>query len=108
MMGKTSGKTSTAAMGIAIVCCACPAAAQQRDSVDRVLDRATAYVAEFVGQFSGVVSEEVYVQEILAASMENAPTNSRGMPAGQALPGSLRVTERRKLRSDLLLVKPPE
>ncbi len=68
---------------------------QRAGDVDPLLDRATAYVQDFVAKFSRVVAQEQYVQEYLRKSVA-------------ATGGSLEVTERRKLTSDLLLVKLPE
>jgi hypothetical protein len=72
-----------------------------QQSLDAVLDRATAYVASFVQQFSSVVAEERYIQE------EMSPAPSPAKPTeGQRLQ-LLRpeLSRRRDLRSDLLLVK---
>jgi hypothetical protein len=58
-------------------------------TVDELLARASAYLAAFVEQFSNVVSEERYLQEV---SMGTA--------------GASLARQRRDLRSDFLLVKP--
>jgi len=66
-----------------------PSAAQLA-RLDDVLARAGAYVIEFERQFSGIVAEERYVQEVKRfgrSSMLISPM-------------------RRELRSDLLLVRP--
>jgi hypothetical protein len=65
-------------------------AAQTAPSLDEVLKRAGDYVVEFKRQLSGIVAEETYVQQIKTAG--NAPISPfQGV---------------RKLRSDLLLVRP--
>ena len=88
----------------AIAGCAEPAAAQE-PTLATVLARAGAYVAEFHRQFSGIVAEERYVQEIKAVA--------RGIPCDARMPVAARVCQeqlaypvRSELRSDLLLVKP--
>jgi hypothetical protein len=58
-------------------------------TLEQVLERAAAYVADFDRQLSGIVAEEDYVQEVR-------------LPKSHPL--SLNVT--RRMRSDLLLVKP--
>jgi hypothetical protein len=60
----------------------------QATSLDVVMRRAGAYLAEFQRQLSGIVAEETYVQEV----------RGRDLPAR-----SVRV---RRLKSDLLLVRP--
>jgi hypothetical protein len=56
--------------------------AAQAPTLEMVLGRAASYVAEFQTRLSGIVAEETYVQQVV--------------------PG-----ERRELKSDLLLVRPP-
>src|SRR5262245_5750095 len=68
---------------------AATAGADTSPTLDQVLDRAAAYVATFQEKLSGIVAEEQYVQEV------RAPRN---------LP--IILNERRKLKSDLLLVRP--
>jgi hypothetical protein len=75
----------------AVASLAQPAAAQE-PALAAVLARASAYVAEFHRQLSGIVAEERYVQEWKALGR-------RGMRAATSL-------AHRDLRSDLLLVKP--
>jgi hypothetical protein len=67
-----------------------PAAAQE-PPLATVLQRAAAYVADFQRQFSGIVAEERYVQEVKAFAKE---------------PGRLANPMRTELHSDLLLVRP--
>ena len=67
-----------------------PAVAQE-PPLATVLERAGAYVAEFHRQFSGVVAEERYVQEVKAFAKR---------------PGRLLNPTRTELHSDLLLVRP--
>lgn len=62
----------------------------QTPSLSDVLERTANYVAEFRNQLSGIVAEETYFQEIV---------NTARIPSGA-------VGRVRKLRSDLLLVKP--
>jgi hypothetical protein len=60
-------------------------------SLNQVLERAAQYVTTFHQQLSGIVAEETYLQN--ARSMRRA---------------SSAVDSRRSLKSDLLLVRPPE
>ena len=59
---------------------------QQEPPIDTVLDRASAYIAEFKRQLSGIVAEEEYVQELVATLPDKK--------------------DRTVLKSDLLLVRP--
>ena len=74
----------------AVACLARPAAAEE-PSLEVVLARAAAYVAEFHRQLSGIVAEERYVQDWKAVRS--------GRPAAGDL-------THRELTSDLLLLKP--
>jgi hypothetical protein len=74
----------------ALLLAAIPAARAQ--SMDDVLKRAAAYVANFRTRLSGIVAEETYLQE----------TRNIGR-----FTDSLIAANTRRLRSDLLLVKPP-
>jgi hypothetical protein len=65
--------------------------AAQTPSLDEVLKRAAAYVASFRSQFSAIVSEETYRQEVAYTGRLTNP---------------LAVNPQRQLRSELLLVKP--
>ena len=65
----------------------------QEPSLDTVLKRAAAYVAALNSKFSGIVSEEAYIQQIQNASGRTG--------------GSTPFITRRDLKSDFLLVKPP-
>ena len=65
--------------------------AQDKQSLNDVLKMTAAYVADFKKQLSGIVAEEDYVQQV-------AYTARIGGGSGRA----------RKLRSDLLLVKPAD
>jgi VWFA-related protein len=76
-----------------------PTAVDRRD-VAAVLERASTYLESYEKAFSGVVSEEVYAQEIrIPPSMENRPTNM-----GQLPPRFLDVSQAatRTLRADVL------
>lgn len=64
----------------------------QELSLDTVLARAAAYVAEFSRQLSGIVAEELYIQEVRDSSGR--------MAIGRSEPRSQR------LKSDFLLVRP--
>ena len=82
-----------------------PARPEPRTAVDRrdaaaVLERTSAYLESYEKAFSGVVSEEIYSQELrIPPSMENRPTNM-----GQLPPRFLGVSEAatRTLRADVL------
>jgi hypothetical protein len=63
------------------------AATAQEPTLDAVLSRAAAYVTDFQGRLSGIVAEEIYVQQM----------NS----------GATGLLQRRQLKSDVLLVRPP-
>jgi hypothetical protein len=63
-------------------------------SLKTVLDRAGAYVEEFQRELSGIVAEETYLQEVIPFLGMNA--------RGQVRP------QRRKLRSDFLLLRPED
>src|SRR5471030_2496652 len=66
-------------------------ASAQEPTLDAVLARAGAYVLEFQRRLSGVVSEEIYVQDVLV------PLGARVNPL---------LPRHRELKSDLLVVKP--
>ena len=66
--------------------------ARQTEDLTGVLSRAGRYVDEFQRQLSGIVAEETYVQEVVPFLGLNAR-------------GGVRF-ERRRLRSDLLLLRP--
>lgn len=63
----------------------------QSPSLEDVLRRASAYVEGFHQELSGIVAEELYVQQIVNAA---------------GVFGSSSLTPRRQLKSDLLLVRP--
>jgi len=96
---------------IALVCvvitlAAANRAAAQKPALADVLERAGEYVAGFERQFSGIVAEEQYVQEVLTF------TKRRGCPSNATYSsvlncqGQLVSPVRTELRSDLLLVRP--
>jgi hypothetical protein len=68
--------------------------AVQRDDLVDVLRRAGAYVEEFQRQLSGIVAEETYLQEVVPFLGLNARGDVRFL--------------RRRLRSDLLLLRPED
>lgn len=76
------------------VWCAQTAGAGQTASLEQVLTRAGAYVEEFQRELSGIVAEETYLQEVVPRLGMNA------FGRGQL--------QRRRLRSDLLLLRPEE
>jgi len=82
-----AGRALTASLCLAF---AAPAAAQKPALAD-VLERAGEYVSGFERQFSGIVAEEQYVQEVLTFTKRR---------------GQLVSPVRTELRSDLLLVRP--
>ncbi len=76
-----------------------PTAVDRRDAA-ALLERASAYLESYEKAFSGVVSEEIYSQELrVPPSMENRPTNM-----GQLPPRFLGVSQAatRTLRADVL------
>jgi hypothetical protein len=72
----------------------------QSVSTPELLDRATAYVQQFVREFSNVVAEEQYVQESQKTPRETGSGFSRAFVPG--------TPERRELQSDFLLVRTDE
>jgi hypothetical protein len=76
----------------ALLLCSAVALSAQEQSLDEVLDRATAYVLEFQQQLSGIVAEETYVQKV---------EHTRPSVGSKDFPGRLRT-----LKSDFLLVRP--
>ncbi len=76
-----------------------PAGQPSAQAVDAIIDRATAYVGEFVAGFSRLVAQEDYRQEFLRSGIQGSKGSFAGAP---------QVVERRHLRSDLLLVSLPE
>ena len=76
--------------------------AQPAATAERLLDKATAYVAEYEKAFSLLVSEEYYVQEI-RRPLNPGANLSRANPGGGMQGGDVR--SRRVLRSDYLLVQ---
>lgn len=86
---------------IAVVLSA-PLAAQQPD-VAAVVARATKYVSEFEQQFSLLVAEEEYVQEVRWQSVAAGGNLSRANPGG-GFNNSDAVQKHQVLRSDYLIV----
>ena len=82
-------KTATALIAALVVLTVSVSA--QEPTLDAVLARAGAYVLEFQRRLSGVVSEEIYVQDVLY------PLGGRVNPL---------LPRHRELKSDLLVVKP--
>lgn len=77
-------------MSVALVAGSRPAA--QQPSLDEVLKRSASYVANFRKQFSALVAEETYHQTIAHT--------------GRISGGGLDGVPQRKLKSDLMLIKP--
>lgn len=94
------------AVAACVITTVAEAAALQEPTLATVLARASAYVAEFHRQFSGIVAEERYVQEVKAGG-GRSPCDARGMPvATRVCQEHLAYPVRSELRSDLLLLKP--
>jgi hypothetical protein len=89
-------RVPAAAMAIALLFTGVPSANQAARTLDQLLDRGQAHVAALVTRLTRVVAEEQYLQEYLVAGIEGSRGNFKGAP---------RVVERRKLTSDVLLVK---
>jgi hypothetical protein len=97
-------------LACAVAVCAVAAVAEpspaQEPTLATVLARAASYVAEFHRQFSGIVAEERYLQEVKAVG-RRSPCETRGTPAAiRACQDQLVYPIRSELHSDLLLVKP--
>jgi hypothetical protein len=78
--------------------CSSASLSHAQDTLDLVLRRAAAYSAEFKRQFSGMVAEETYVQDV---------RNSMGVDITLDGHGAQPVRHR-ELRSDILMVRTPE
>jgi hypothetical protein len=78
-------------------------AAQNADAVtlERLLERAGAYVVEFEKRFSNVVTEERYIQESTDARNNLPSSRTAPLTTGGTQPN----IRRRELKSDFLLVK---
>jgi hypothetical protein len=87
----TTGRQRIAVLASLLACAAGGTPAAQVPSLAEVLKRSAAYVADFRSQFAGIVSEETYSQEVTSTGRLTNP---------------LFVNPRRRLRSELLLVKP--
>jgi hypothetical protein len=74
-----------------------PVLASQPPVPADLLQRAAAYVTQFRHEFSGIVAEETYVQDI-----GRSPGSSVDVVSG----GGFAVVSHRELKSDLLLVRP--
>ena len=96
-----AGFRTAAVVALGAIVTAGFATAQPEPTLDAVLARAGAYVTEFQRQFSGIVAEERYVQDVKAFASRctragYATLNCSSPPADPV---------RSELRSDLLLVK---
>ncbi len=90
---------------VALLALACTGSvAAQEVALPSLLEKAGAYVEQFIEKFSNVVSEENYEQDW---NSERGPTGltARGGTVAAIATGSS-VAKRRQLRSDFLLVKP--
>ena len=92
------------AVAACVIAVAARPAAQQEPTLDAVLDRAGSYVMEFQRQFSGIVAEERYVQEVKAVG-RGRPCGAAATPVAMRACFELTYPIRSELRSDLLLVK---
>ena len=92
-------RAPAAATAIVLFLASVPSAQQPAITLDQLLDRGTAHVSALVARLTRVVAEEQYVQEYLVAGVEGSRGTFKGAP---------RVIERRRLTSDVLLVKLPE
>jgi hypothetical protein len=100
-----AGFRSAAALALGAIVTAGFAAAQPEPTLDVVLARAGAYVTEFQRQFSGIVAEERYQQEVKAFARRSGCQPSATRFAPVLCPEPLVNPMRSELRSDLLLVK---
>jgi hypothetical protein len=101
LLSVCAGFRTAAAVALGAIVTAGFAAAQPEPTLDVVLARAGVYVTEFQRQFSGIVAEERYVQDVKAFASRctragYATLNCSSPPADPV---------RSELRSDLLLVK---
>ncbi len=87
-----------AALGVIV---STAAAAQPEPTLEVVLARAGDYVTEFQRQFSGIVAEERYVQDVKAFASRCVRAGFNTLNCTNAPPAPLHS----ELRSDLLLVK---
>ena len=92
-------RVPAAAAATVMLLAGAPSANQSAFSLEQLLDRGAAHVEALVRRLTRVVAEEQYLQEYLVAQVEGSRGNFKGSP---------KVTERRKLISDVLLVKVPE
>jgi hypothetical protein len=88
-----------AALGAMVTAAA--VSAQPEPALDVVLARAGVYVTEFQRQFSGIVAEERYVQDVKAFSNRCVRAGYNTFNCSNAAPTPMHS----ELRSDLLLVK---
>lgn len=91
---------------VAITLGAADQAAAQKPALADVLERAGDYVAGFERQFSGIVAEEQYVQEVLTFSKRRGCPSNGTYASVLNCQGQLVSPVRTELRSDLLLVRP--
>jgi hypothetical protein len=98
-------RTFAVAAAFATIVTTAAAAAQQEPTIDVVLARAGVYVTEFQRQFSGIVAEERYVQDVKAVGRRPGCPPAGTLAATVVCPESLVNPLRSQLRSDLLLVK---
>jgi hypothetical protein len=95
-----------AALVVAITLAMPASAASQAATLDVVLARAGVYVSEFQRQFSGIVAEERYTQEVKAFARRAGCPPAGTIAATVVCPEPLVNPLHSELRSDLLLVKP--
>ena len=82
--------------------------APARIALDALLDRAGWYLENFVDEFENVVAEERYIQDSSALLPSFSPVASgRGAVSTRTSPSEILRARHRELRSDFLLVRPP-
>lgn len=92
-MGRAHSRRALILLPLALIAIT-PHAAAQEPSLDVVLERAAAYVADFSEKLSGIVAEEFYIQHARNHSSRTAMAPSS--------------PQRRELKSDFLLVRPEQ
>jgi hypothetical protein len=99
-------RTLRTCLCVVIALAAAGRAAAQKPALADVLERAGKYVAGFERQFSGIVAEEQYVQEVLTFTKRRGCSSNATYSSVLNCQGQLVSPVRTELRSDLLLVRP--
>lgn len=97
MAGPDMARSGWLALAAALLATGVLAAPASDPDVDLVVHRAGAYVFDYQSQLSGIVAEEVYVQDVSHAPMANP---LRPVPLSEPI--------HRELKSDFLLIKPAD